>query len=349
LATITFGNELLKRARGPLVVALFTTLAFFCVAWIGRGESAEFIRGLGKPHISGEIFKVAMFLAGAWLMYRVGEWGSSGTRALRSSLLLLLVGAACAIGLAFSQDFGPGMVIMLTGLWLCSIAMVRQCGGSFRLPQRITLWTLVAIAVCTSWFVYVRAITDVAPRFSSRAHERIVAIENPFSGPTVYLAQIRWLLDATPPGGFGLGNVPWCGAKAALDIGNCSKHSGMPVQTPSDYAFAGLVATWGFAGAAGLVIAVLIWLSLLANAVLRPSEKTSLAPPWTLLEVWLVVIPSISNQAQTVITVSGSLGWPLTGITLPVLGYGTAALLALAPWVGFALNPIGPAYQGDAV
>ncbi|TAN52599.1 MAG: hypothetical protein EPN21_03590 [Methylococcaceae bacterium] len=330
-------TDLWMRRRGPLLLGgcgLLLTLAIGCV---GRPDDVKPWPGLAKPHLSSELLRSIFAIALAWCLYRAGEYRTSRPR-IRSTLLqlgavLLLVLA----GLAWSRDGGPALVIFL------ALCLTFNTPLAHALASRHAAGGLLALLVLmlAGWASWDYAVHDIAPRFSQRAAERAAAIHAPYRAGSPYLAQVHWLMDATPPAGFGLARVPWCGAKAMVGIGACTLGSGAPLQTPSDYAPAGLAAVYGLPGAALLLFALLIWLAGLSWPGLA-AWRSGRAPPWALLQCWLVVVFALLALAQTLITVGGSLGAiPLTGVTLPLLGYGGAALCMAALWAGLALNPAG--------
>jgi hypothetical protein len=241
------------------------------------------------------------------------------------------VGGLVALGLLVSGDSGPGLVMFLAGVpvlglpWLHGLARRRWASRSWLLAL------LLAAAGFASWSY---AVERVAPAFSPLAEAREDALADPFHAASPYLAQLRWLLDAAPVFGFGLGRVPWCGALAQVGAKHCSDGSGAPRQLASDYATAGLSAVFGVPSVLTGLSALLAWLVGLASCRVGPD-----APPWAWLQAWVVLAFALCGLAQVFITAGASFGLlPLTGVTLPLLGYGGASLCFSALWLGLALN-----------
>ena len=135
-----------------------------------------------------------------------------------------------------------------------------------------------------------------------------------------------WLGRHTPPNGYGLGAVPWCGS---LPAAGCP---GIPAQTQSDYSFAALHAVVGNAAGFGLLAAYLLWLGLLAvrqaaltGGRLSPGTAGASQSAWL---AWLCVCWAVLTIVQTMVTVAGNLGaLPLTGVTWPFISFGLWSLL----------------------
>ena len=341
-----------QRPRGPpvlMVLALFCSLS---LGWLGASEHRAFLginglRGAGRPHISGEVLRLVCCAALAWFAYRFGEWRGSPRRAWDGLRHLALVLALGVLGLVWSDDKGPLLVIALATAVLLGVPLLQWVGSGRSGPAKLAgrgaallLAAGLAIAMLGLWRT---ALTDWLPRVSKDAAVRELLRANPFEARSPNLAQARWLMDATPAGGFGLARVPYCGARAAAGQAGCTLSSGAPLQMPSDFAFAPLFASWGATGASVLVFATLLWLFALPAGMLaawrdsgtwRPAHRVGLLP------IWLVAVPALVAQAQIVVSVGATLGWSsLTGVTLPLLGYGSASLCAAATWVGMAANP----------
>jgi cell division protein FtsW (lipid II flippase) len=329
--------ELWQRRRGPWLLGGIGLLLTLALGWVGRPDHAKPLPGWAKPHVSGELLRAVFAYAAAWFLYRVGEWRTSKPR-LRAALgRLVCVGLLVLCGLAWSRDGGPALVIAL-GIFLAAGIPLAHA-----LASRHGLLGLAALMLfaCLGWASWHSAVSDVAPSLSRRAAERVALLNEPFRGSRPYLAQIHWLLDATPSTGFGLGRVPWCGAKAHVGAAACTLGSGAALQMPSDYAAAGLAAVFGVPGAALLCLALLVWIASLGWPAVA-AWRWGRAPPWALLQCWLVLAFALLAMAQTLITAAGSAGLvPLTGITLPLLSNGAVSLFCSAFWVGLALNPVG--------
>lgn len=334
---VTELSHLWLRKRGPWLLVGTGTLLALTVGWLGRPDHATPLPGLGKPHLSGELLRMAFGMAAAWCLYRVGEWRASRSRTAAALMRLVWVLFMVLLGLGMARDGGPALVITLA---LCLSLGVPLLHGFVVRHARLGLVAL-ALLVAVCWLAWSFGLQELLPEVSRRAAERANAIQAPYQAASANLAQVRWLVDAAPTQGFGLGRVPWCGAQAHIGNKPCTTGSGAPLQTPSDYASVGLAAVWGLPGAAVLLLALLGFFASLGVSGLA-AWHFDRTPSWGLLQNWLVVAFSLLDMAQTLITAFGSFGLiPLTGITLPLLGYGGVALCFTAAWLGLALNPAG--------
>lgn len=337
------------RPRGPWLLAALGLLLALGTGWLGLPQRREYLgitglHGGGYSHISGELLRLLACAALAWFAYRSGEWRTSPTR-LKSGLLRLLATlAVCGAGLYLSDDKGPLLILALAMGVLVGVPLVHRLStlaGARGTALMVVVITLAALGVWRT------ALVDWLPGMSTDGNKRGLLRTQPYAAISPNLAQSRWLMDAAPPMGFGLARVPYCGANAHAGRSACTLGSGAPLQMPSDFAYVPLVATWGHWGAGGLVAGLLVWLFALTAGQLqawRAMAKTH-APMHTathtrnLLPVWLVAIPCLAAQAQVVVSVGGTLGWSLvTGVPLPLLGYGGVSLCVIAIWVGLAAH-----------
>lgn len=334
---ITRLSEFWRRKRGPMLLVPVGIALTLAVGWVGRPDLHVIFPGLAKPHQSGELLRAIFGIAAAWCLYRVGEWRAGKPRIRAALRRLALVLFMVLLGLGVAKDGGPALVISLA---LCLSVGTPLLHGLITRHARRGLFAialLIVVVGCTWSF----GLQEVAPGLSRRAAEREAAMIDPYRAASPYLAQIHWLMDAAPLWGFGLGRTPWCGAKAHVSAIPCTTGSGAPLQMPSDYATAGLAALWGLPGAAILLLVLMVWLVSLSWPGLA-AWRSGRIPTWALLQSGLVVAFSLLALAQSLITAAGSFGLlPLTGITLPLLGYGGSALCFSAIWIGLALNPAG--------
>jgi len=344
-------SALWQRPRGPLFLLGLASILIFALGWLGASQHRNVmglsgLHGAGKPHISSELLRLFLCLTLAWSAYRFGEWTTSSQRMRcgiwRTSIMLTLL----AIGFGISDDKGPLLVMALAAAILMGIPALWQTSGSYhrigvtgatRRGAAVLFAFSIAIAGLSLWRT---TLVDWLPLVSRDALSREFLRTNPFEAKSPNLAQARWLMESTPAYGFGLARVPYCGARAHAVQSTCSLGSGAPLQMPSDFAFVPLFATWGKLGASAFVIGTLLWLATLPVGMLASWRKGNSRQPTCaigLLPVWLVAVPTLVAQAQIVVSAGATMGWSsLTGVTLPLLGYGSAALCATAVWVGFA-------------
>lgn len=340
-------TALWQRPRGPLFILGLASTLTFALGWLGASQHRNVmglsgLHGAGKPHISSELLRLFLCVTLAWFAYRFGEWTTSSQRMRSGVWQTTIMLTLLAIGFGISDDKGPLLVMTLAAAILMGIPALWQiCGlylaGAAKRSAAVLFAISIAIAGLSLWRT---TLVEWLPLVSADASSREFLRTNPFEAKSPNLAQARWLMESTPADGFGLARVPYCGARAHAGHLTCSLGSGAPLQMPSDFAFAPLFATWGTLGASALVIGTLLWLAALPLGMLASWRKASSRLPTCtigLLPVWLVAVPALVAQAQIVVSTGATMGWSsLTGVTLPLLGYGSAALCAAAVWVGFA-------------
>ncbi len=353
-------SSMWQRPRGPHALLIIACVVVIGMGWLGHRINPPLpllhLAGGGMPHISSELLRLMAGIAVSWAAYRFGEWDSSGRRLVRGLIWTTGIGLLCLAGLVMSGDMGPVLILSLALLIFLSVPAVKLATG--RIPNRASsnrgilglIMLGVAGLVAGGVWLWRTVLTEWAPVFSRTAALREAARQSPFEADSPNLAQVVWLMDAARDlGGYGLGRVPYCGANAQIGAANCTLGSGAPIQLPSDFALAGLAATWGMIGAAACIAILFAWLRALVLSATPSSFGTrALSPglpthenPMNWLRAWLVAVPCLVAQAQILVSVGGTLAWtPLTGVTLPLLGYGTAALCMSAVWVGIAVRPI---------
>ncbi|WP_054257199.1 FtsW/RodA/SpoVE family cell cycle protein [Paenacidovorax caeni] len=347
LSLVVQVSALWDRPRGPLILFVALTLSLLSLTWIGG--AARWGRSAGLPHVSAELVRLFCAVSLAWFMARHFEWSRSPRQLLKSSGLVMIVPLGGLAVLVLTRDFGPVLVMAVA---LIPFALVISApsqwstGRILKMTCVILAWVLVALSIRY-------ALVDWLPS-TSWAPERLVlreeAMRDPFSARLDYASQIAWLLDAAGPTGFGLGAVPWCGARAFIGQAVCTKSSGVPVQFGSDYVYTAIGAVWGNAGAVLLLLLTLILIALVVWTVSRQVSAKGIALITSRLSAWIVVIYAAMLMGQLLISVAGNLGLiPLSGVTQPFLGLGNVAIAASAIWIGLALGGLGFAERAHSV
>lgn len=335
LSAVTEVSALWDRPRGPFLLTLMFITVLALLTWVG--SSSRFGAGTGYPHVSAEFVRLLCAVAVAWLMARHVEWSNSTGHGAKAGLLVMAVLGGCLSVLVLTRDLGPFLAL---GVALVPVVLVAlQRPASFGV---LGLRVLLAVAVWITMAIAIRyLLTEWIPS-QSWAPERLVlreeALRDAFSARLDYASQIAWLLEAAGPNGFGLGSVPWCGAKAYVGLGECTKSSGVPVQFGSDYVHTAITAIWGYKGAVAALAMSLALIAFVVWAVSRQNSMSGIALTASRLHAWIVVVFGAMLMGQLLVSVSGNLGLiPLSGVTQPFFGLGTVALLSTAAWVGFAL------------
>jgi len=306
---------------------------------LGRSPDAALlgIKGLGQPHLSGEILRALAMLAIAWVAYRSGEW-SAGIR----WRFLIITLALVVLGLWVSKDGGPLLIIGMLGLLWLAIWPVRALIARHRRGQAAVLALALLIGGTALWRTL---LIDIAPRFSLLAQSREVDRMQPEHSRRDDMMRVQWLISAAPATGFGPGRTPWCGAAAHVGEKACRKGSalreGAPLQTPEDYAPALWAAYYGLPVtllAIGLVPLWLLALLLAASPARWPRPghfKLDDMAAYALF--WAIAIASLGMLSQTLIALGGTLRWSqLSGLPLPLMAYGKLSLIVIASWMGLA-------------
>ncbi len=341
--------DVLQRPRGPWLLAALGLLLALAAGWLGLPQRRDFLgipglHGGGYSHISGEALRLLACAALAWFAYRSGEWRTSPERLWAGLRRLLATLTICGAGLYLSDDKGPLLILALAMSVLIGVPLVHRLSTLAGARGTALVVVIITFAALGVWRT---ALVDWLPGISTDGNKRGLLRTQPYAAMSPNLAQARWLMDAAPPMGFGLARVPYCGASAHAGRSSCTLSSGSPLQMPSDFAYVPLVATWGHWGAGGLVAGLLVWLFALTAGQLQAwrAMANTQAPMHTaahtrnLLPVWLVAVPCLAAQAQVVVSVGGTLGWSLvTGVPLPLLGYGGVSLCVIALWVGLAAH-----------
>jgi len=165
------------------------------------------------------------------------------------------------------------------------------------------------------------------------------------------LALVSWFQAASPPTGFGLGNVPWCGYSLGKGC------AGVPAQIQSDYTFTALVGAFGWTFAWAMTIGSAIWLHRLVrhHGRVTRGEPRLVASQGRVVNddqaflSWLAVTWVVLALCQLAVTVAGNLAvLPLTGVTFPFVSFGMTSLLVNMAMLGLALhiNVPGRGYHG---
>jgi cell division protein FtsW (lipid II flippase) len=292
---------------------------------------------------TGEAFRWWLLLGVSWFfLLRAAHWGGrqiGGWRWLLTSMLPMLVHVLVIMGaLVMTDDLGPLLVVLFaSAVYLGAFAAQALLGRST--GWAASMLTGIVVAACAVALLlgglYGFAKLPIGP--AQRVAERVESVLSPFSAENDQLAHVLWFQKHTPPDGYGLGAVPWCGT---LPASNCQ---GMPAQTQSDYTFSALLGVTGYATAFGLLAVYLWWLGLLAvRQAAQTKGKLNLAAlgatesAWL---AWLAVCWVVLTVVQSLVTVMGNLGaLPLTGVTWAFVSFGSWSLLGNALFLGLVMH-----------
>lgn len=298
----------------PLVMPLLFTL------WCG---AVAVTFGPSRPALTSELLRLPFYVVGAWSLHR---WAEQGQRRRALGLGALAV-VAIAASLADTGDFGQILLVCL-GLAIALGTAINLVLGGSRLAAVAGVGAALLVV-----FGGLQLVHDYGHLVARHIGWRVAALDTPFDGRLEYLSELRWFAASTPPGGHGLTQVPWCGTVASLDQ-TAARCNGVPAQIASDYVFFGLAGAWGLWTAAGITVLLATWLVSLVG-MRRPTAPEDPGG----LRSWLVACFVAVTLAQLVFTTLGCLGLVLlTGVTFPLVGFGSASLTVSAVFVGLALR-----------
>jgi len=286
------------------------------------------------------------FLRGTPLTERLIRSGTSIGSLVRYVWPLLFVVAVLIGAMLVTHDMGP--------------LLIAGYGAGAFIAASVAMWWYqrhgaagvaygVAVAVFVAWIV---ATTGALFRLGSLDDVGAARLENlaaPLASASDQLALVTWFQRASPPAGFRLGTVPWCGFGAG---GTCS---GVPVQIQSDYTFTALIGEFGWAAAWAFTLGCVVWLHWIvrgharatrgeprfirAGARIRSDEQAFLS--------WICVAWVVLTMCQLAVTVAGNIAViPLTGVPFPFVSFGMTSLVANIAMLGLAINV--NATSGDA-
>jgi cell division protein FtsW (lipid II flippase) len=321
--------------RGPWVLGAAALVLMGGIVWLGKYAGAR-----GYPYISAELVRMLIALSLAWMLSRYVEWGAGKLRLMQAVRVLFVLIAGVFLTLVLTEDLGPALAICV------SLIPVVLLIGVAALRNRRSM--LIIICVLLAWVALLAFMQHVLVQWlpqqqwvPERLRLRVEAMLDPFSASLDYVSQIRWLWDAATGQGFGLGAVPWCGAKAHLGLAVCNGGSGVPVQFASDYTFSATAAVWGRWPAVGLVVLSLVYLLGISRVCMAVagSARVGSTRAQQLLYGWIVTLFAALSIGQLVVSIAGNTqSIPLSGVTQPLLGLGTVSVLAIAAWIGYALS-----------
>ena len=331
----------LRPSRGGVLGGWLRPLALwglYAAAVLGLALLAR-----GRRQLSGELLPLLLLLGVSWFfLLRAALWTrprGGGWRWLATSMLPLLAHVAVVLAaLALTDDLGPMLVVLFaSAIYAGAFAAQALLGRGARWPLAAVVGMLAAALLAGALLGGLVVFTHLPGKAAERVAERLDSVVDPFSAENDQLAHVLWLGRHTPPDGYGLGAVPWCGT---LPVAGCP---GIPAQAQSDYSFAVLQAVVGRAAAFGLLAACLLWLAVLAvrqaaqtRGTLAVATAGASQSAWL---AWLGVCWAVLTIVQTLVTAAGNLGaLPLTGVTWPFVSFGLWSLLRNSLILGLVMN-----------
>jgi cell division protein FtsW (lipid II flippase) len=300
----------------------------------------------GVRQFTSELGRVWLIVGVAWFFFlrgapsaeRIARRGPLLASLLRYAWPLVFVGVVLAGMMLVTRDMGPLLIASYgAGAFLAAaIAMAWHVRS-----DRTRAPALLAVLLFAAW---IGAITDLVFRFGAIDEVTSGRLENlaaPFASANDQLALVSWFRDAAPPGGFGLGAVPWCGYASGTAC------AGVPAQIQSDYTFTALAGAFGMTGAWTLTLGCALWL----HRLIRHHGRVTRGEPRFVRSggrvvaddqafvSWVAVCWVVLTLCQLAVTVAGNLAvLPLTGVTFPFVSFGMTSLVVNAALLALCLN-----------
>ena len=328
------------RMLGPLLAPL--ALAMLVIAIVGITGALL----TGVRQLTSELGRVWLIVGVAWFFFlrgapvaeRLARSKSIVVSLIRYAWPLAFVAVVLVGTMLATRDLGPLLIASYAaGAFLAaSIAMwwhVRN--GAVRAPAALAVVAFAAwIAAVTSAVFGFGAVDEVTAG-------RLESLAAPLASVNDQLALVAWFRQAAPPGGFGLGAVPWCGFASSLSC------AGVPAQIQSDYTFTALVGAFGTTAAWTIALGCAVWLHRLIRhhgRVTRGEPRfvrvagRIVADPQALLS-WIGFTWVVLTLCQLAVTVAGNLAvLPLTGVTFPFMSFGMTSLVVNSAFLALCLN-----------
>lgn len=296
--------------------------------------------------LTSEIGRVWLIVGAAWFFFlrgtplaeRMAQSGSSTLSLFRYIWPLLFV-VLVLIGTMFvTRDMGP--------------LLIAGYGAGAFVAASVAMWWhqrhvatgsafAIAIALFVTWILATTLALFELGAIDDVTAGRLENLAAPMASANDQLALVSWFQSASPPSGFGLGNVPWCGYTAARGC------AGVPAQIQSDYTFTALVGAFGGTFAWAMALGCAIWL----HRLVRHHGRVTRGEPRFVLSrgrminddqaflSWLAVAWVVLALCQLAVTVAGNLAvLPLTGVTFPFVSFGMTSLLVNMAMLALCLH-----------
>jgi cell division protein FtsW (lipid II flippase) len=319
---------------GLILVALTGVLAF--------GVALSSMRQL-----TSELGRVWLIVGAAWFFFlraaplaeRLARSGTASVSFWRYlGPLLFVVGMLVAV-MVITRDMGP---LLIAG-YACGAFVAASVALWSHLRFGHRGWAmLLSVLLFGVWIIGVTAALFALGTVDSVTAMRLESLTAPYASVNDQSALVSWFQRATPPGGFGLGTVPWCGY---APVGSCS---GVPAQIHSDYTFTAIHGVFGQAAAWAASLGCALWLHRLIRhhgRVTRGEPGYVAAGSGRMLHddqallSWIGVAWVALTFCQLAVTVAGNLAvLPLTGVTFPFVSFGMTSLVVNLTFLALCIN-----------
>ncbi|MBV9890736.1 MAG: FtsW/RodA/SpoVE family cell cycle protein, partial [Rhizobacter sp.] len=299
-----------------------------------------------RRQLTSELGRVWLIVGAAWFFFlragplteRLARSGRAVLSFLRWTWPLLLVVGALVAGMFVTRDMGPLLVAGYAGGAFVAAALAMWW---HRRSGQVVVAFALALVLFVAWIGGITAGLFAVGANDSVAASRLESVAAPFASINDQLALVSWFQRATPPEGFGVGTVPWCGFSSARGC------SGVPAQIHSDYTFTALVGMFGPLAAWAGSLATALWL----HRLIRHHGRITRGEPRLVggeghishdgqaLVSWIALAWVVHTSCQLAVTVAGNLAViPLTGMTFPFVSFGMTSLLVNVGFLALCLN-----------
>jgi len=312
-----------------------------------------------RRQLTSELGRIWLIVGAAWFFFlragplteRLAKSGRAIFSFLRWTWPLLLVVGVLVAAMFVTRDMGPLLIAGYAGGAFVAAALAMW--WHHRTGHVVVAFSL-ALVLFVAWIGGITAALFAVGAHDNVAASRLESVAAPFASINDQLALVSWFQRATPPEGFGIGTVPWCGLSSARGC------SGVPAQIHSDYTFTALVGTFGPLAAWLGSVATALWLHRLVRhhgRVTRGEPRLvagagQLGHDGQALTSWIAVAWVVMTSCQLAVTVAGNLAvLPLTGVTFPFVSFGMTSLLVNIAFLALCLNvdvaPAGADWRHD--
>lgn len=298
------------------------------------------------PQLTSEVGRLWLIIGAAWFFFlrgdplakRLAARGTSAVSLLRYVWPLLCV-VVVLIGVqVITHDMGP-LLIACYGAGAFVAASIAMWWHE-RSGARFSAFA-VATALFVAWILGTTFALFELGSFDDTTAARLENLAAPLASANDQLALVTWFQRVSPPAGFGVGAVPWCGHASAIGC------PGVPAQIQSDYTLTALVGVFGWTAAWAVTIGCAIWL----HRLIRHHPRVTHGEPRLVaasgrmvsddqaLLSWIAVAWVVLALCQLAVTVAGNLAvLPLTGVTFPFVSFGMTSLVVNMVMLGLAIN-----------
>ncbi|HEV8691144.1 MAG TPA: FtsW/RodA/SpoVE family cell cycle protein [Ideonella sp.] len=296
--------------------------------------------------LTSELGRIWLIVGASWFFF------------LRASPLAERMARAGPTGISFWRYLGP--LLFVVGVLVAVMVVTRDMGplliagyasGAFVAASFALWWHLrfghtvfafaLTVVLFAGWIALITWALFMLGTVDSVTATRLESLVAPYASINDQSALVAWFQRATPPEGFGIGAVPWCGY---APMGNCS---GVPAQIHSDYTLTAIHGLFGPAAAWATAIGCALWLHRLIRHHGRVtsgeprfvSHAGQMANDGQGLLSWLGVAWVVLTFCQLAVTVAGNVAvLPLTGVTFPFVSFGMTSLLVNLGFLALCIN-----------